>query len=71
MPRKASVSQEDKRRQQLEAGIKPLWVLMPRGRPSMVSSTNRAHLADATHYCREGDRAWRPIAELFQKNQSN
>lgn len=61
MPKRAK---PDERQRQLAAGVKPLWVLLPRAMPVMVSSSARAALADATHYCREGDDHWRPIADL-------
>jgi hypothetical protein len=52
------------RQAQLAAGVRPLWVLLPGGRPRMVNATAHPCLGEASHYCREGDRHWKPIAEL-------
>lgn len=44
---------------------RPLWVLLRGGRLMRVGDCGVFALADALYFCREGDPAWRPIAELM------
>ena len=59
---------ESARRTQIAQGIQPLWVLLPNGRPSLVSTARRDAVREALYFCREGDAKWRPIDELQKED---
>lgn len=46
------------------APARPLWYLLPGGRPVRPPGKGMPLRDEPTHFCHEGDPRWRPIDEL-------
>jgi hypothetical protein len=68
-PKKPKADPLKQRTAQVALGIRPLWILTEGAMPVLVSSSARhkVDMTKVTHFQREGDPHWRPIAELLAK----